>query len=157
MTTAATATAAATAIRDEAEKVLMARAVADVLRAEVDSIKVAVLARSVYPCEYTGERITDPAKDWMIDDACSGTYLALVDAAVRTAMPHKDIPEGYCPALMAESNKRDAEHALIEAARKVPGLEHMTTSRLLCGTKNKRGLELHAEYLDLLLKLALNA
>ena len=157
MITAATATAAATAIHAEAHKVLAARAVADVLRAEVNAIQAAVLARSVYPCEYTGERITDPSKDWMIDDTCSGTYLALVDAAVRAAMPHEDIPEGYCPALMAESAKRDAEHALIEAARKVPGLEHMTTSRLLCGTENKRGLELHAEYLDLLLKLAVNA
>jgi hypothetical protein len=152
---AATAIAAAHAITAEVAAVLVARTEAAVLREEIDAIKARILAADTYPSGYTGERITDPSKDWTIDDACVGVYHALVDAAVRAA--GHDVPPDYCPALMAESRKRDAEHALIEAARAVPGLEHMTTSRLLCGNADTRGLELHAKYLDLLIGLAVNA
>jgi len=133
---------------------LVARAQAELLRDEVDAIKAELLAANEYFDEYTGERITEPKDDWTMGDEAHPAYLALLDARVRAAGHNP--PEGFCPALMAESTLRDAEHALIEAARVYPEFAHMTTSRLLCGTKGKPGLELHREYLDLLHKMVIN-
>jgi len=131
---------------------LVARAVAEVLREEVDGYKQAILDAGDYRDQYTDERITEPSDDWTMSDEESSSYLALLDATVRAAGHNP--PEGFCPALMAESALRDAQAAMIKAAEPFFGV---TAGQLLCGTKTERGLETHAKYLDLLTGLVVNA
>jgi len=138
---------------------LAARVIAETLREEIDAIKVRVLSEGTYTSDYAeyddenGNRVTIPKRDWTISDDQSAEYYRLLDLAIRAAGHNP--PEGYCPALMAESELRDAQHALITAAERFfPG---MTTSKLLCGTKTEGGLETHAKYLDLLAGLVMAA
>lgn len=93
---------------------LAARAVAEVTREEVDAIAARILAENTYMSQYTGDRITEPRRAWMMDEVVFAGYAALVDAAVRAA--GYDPEPGYCPALVAENTLLKAERALVTAS-----------------------------------------
>lgn len=132
--------------------VLASRALAKSLREEVDAIKRELLATGDYTDQYKGGRVTEPSKDWHISDDESASYYESL-AQLIAAAGH-EVPEGYCPALMAESAQRDAEHALIEASRPFFGV---TGSQLLCGAGKGDGLETHRKFIDHLLQLVVVA
>jgi len=127
---------------------LAAMTVAETLREKVDAIKQRHLDAEVYPHQDTGERITEPKRDWLIADEDWKLYHAKVDADVRAA--GFDVPEGYCPALMAEHAQSNAQRALIEASEPFFGV----TTEMLLGQPH--GLEKHREFIDLLIKLVVN-
>ena len=126
-------------------KALVAQAVAEVLREEIDGYAQTLLDANEYTNEHTGERITDAKDDWTMTNEAFVGYHALLDAKIRGA-GHNPPPE-FCPALMAESAQRDAESELIKAAE--PFFK-VTQSQLLCGTGKGDGLETHKKFLDLL-------
>ena len=66
-----------------------------------------------------------------------------------------DLPEGHCPALVAEYLQLQAEWALIETAEQF--FPEVTNNKLLCGTASKGGSETRREYIDLLIGLVVNA
>lgn len=141
--------------------VLVARAEAELVKEEVDAIKARHLAADVYLDEMTGERVTEPKYDWTIEDDAWKVYRAKVEADVRAA--GYDVPEDHCPAAMAENKLTEAENMLIELARvTLPDCEHVTNAALLRG-KHKDGkmvtdgLTFRREWLDMLIKAAVNA
>ena len=144
--------------------VLVAMAIAEVLREKIDAIKVGLLTETTYTDQYTGERITDPKNDWCMGDAESASYLALLEAATRAAgydtelgsFPAPAPATAFkCPALVAESEQVDAENMLIEDAEEFfPGV---TNNALLgCFKDGRTGLETRREYIDTLIGLVVN-
>lgn len=132
--------------------VLTARAQAEVIREEIDAIKLRLLTEHAYTDETDGKRVTEPKYDWCMPQEQFTGYLALLEEGTREA--GYDVPKDFCPALMAEETLRKAERALIDAACVFfPGT---TTSALLRGTKDSGGLETHRRYLDLLTGLVVN-
>lgn len=124
---------------------------AQVDRTRVDAIQRSILAGGAY-FDDSGKQVFEPRHGWTIADRLWPTYHAACHAAYLAA--GYEVAEGYCPALIAEHDQTKAEWALIEAAEQFfPGV---TNDRLLCGSKDKGGLELRREYLDLLCKLVVN-
>jgi hypothetical protein len=113
-----------------------ARAKAAALRAQVDATDAAELSARVYASSYTGKRITDPADAWTMTAEDFAMFQERMNA-----------PE-YCPALVAESAARAAEATLVEAARVLPGCDHVTPDRLNCTSPSNR-----REYVRLLLEM----
>ena len=143
-------------LRTLAADVMDKRSKAAALRTQIDAIKRGILGAGNFVSEYDGTRITEPSRDWMMeDDQAEGYYALLDDAKIAAGFDPEPIREGFCPALVAESAVRDAEHDLIEAGRQIPGCEHVTSHQLLC-TKSQHGggLETHAAWIDLLINLA---
>jgi hypothetical protein len=138
---------------------LLARTVAEARRDEVDATKRRLLAEGHY---FTSakwaprmpvKRILSPDGDWLMDDEQAKGYYAALDAAHKAA--GYDLEPGHCPALVAEHVQTQAEWALIEAAQK--WFPEVTNDRLLCGTKTTGGVETRQQYIDLLVKLVVNA
>lgn len=129
--------------------VLLAMARAELLREQVDGLARKVLAAGNYTSEYTGRRITNPRDAWTMSARLRPAYHALIDTELRAA--GFNVPDGYCPALMAEVDQRNAEHALIEASRPFFGV---TTDNLL---RCRHGLERRRQFLDLLIGVCVNA
>ncbi len=148
-------------ISPHVSNVLLAMVMAKAERERVDVIQRRILAED----EYTGRmherseqgdvqyRITEPKDTYHMDDQSSEQYFARCDAEYKRA--GYDLEPGFCPALIADSLKRDAEHALIDAAEThFPGL---AVNKLLCGTADKNGLEALQSYLDLLIGMVVNS
>jgi hypothetical protein len=137
--------------------VLMARVFAESERERVDDIARKVLSEQNYYGRkdyHSGDRITDPKKSWLLDDQSFATYHAKMQA-IHLANGFADAAKGFCPALVAEEVERQAEHVLIEcAAEFFPGV---TVNALLCGTKERRGLECYKHFIDLCIGLVVNS
>jgi hypothetical protein len=147
-------------LRRHVDNLILATALAEARRQQVDPIRREVLANYDYRCNHKlgqklndhGERITDPDDLYLCEDDCSPYYQELHERYVAMGF---ELPEvRHCPALMAEHVQRLAEWALIEAAEQ---FFPVTNDQLLCGTKTKGGPETRREYLDLLVKLVVNA
>ena len=150
----------AKALEPSVQTVLLAQAMAQVERERIDALYNGILEQTRYYirkrdaiCEQ--ERLTDHSKAWLLSDFDSKHFYGQCEFAIRKAgYTFEQVPEGYCPALMAESLQRDAEHALILAAEEFfPGV---TIDKLLCGTADMGGLETLRKFLDLLIGLVVN-
>lgn len=108
-------------VTEPVAKYLVARATAEVLREKVDGVKSTVLAGTEF-FDDDGHRVTRPALDWTICDSQWSAYHAEVEAGIKVAAPH-DLPAGYCPALVAENAKSDAESVVIAAVGSVVGFD----------------------------------
>ncbi len=145
-----------TPLKPLAATAIAARVIAEDLRARVDAIANEILANGVYVSEYDGAIIAERAKAWTMGEAAHKAYCVALEAQIAAA--GMVAPPTYCPALVAEQVLQDAEHALLEAGRAIPGCERVTVSRLLCsGTKDRPGLETLALYIETLIKLAIAA
>jgi len=132
--------------------VLLATVLHDTLREEIDGYSREVLAAGTYPHEDTGEPVRDPKDAWLIVDDVWPVYYAKVEAKFRAA--GHDVPPGFCPALMAESDLHKAQALLIESSKPFFGV---TADQLLgCFKNGKTGLDTHREFLDLLIGLVVN-
>lgn len=131
------------------------RVLAADLRQRIDAIKQQVLDAGEFMDEYDGTRVTEPSKDWHInEDQCGEYYKQIADAQIAAGFDPEPIREGFCPALVVASALRDAENDLVEAARAIPGCEHVTTNRLLATfNEDGDGLTNRKRYVDLLVKL----
>lgn len=129
-------------------ELLARKTVAEVEREKATERQTKILAE----CEYRdneGNRITDPKRAWTICDEQAEGYYAKCDNA-NLAAGH-DVPAGYCPALMAEENQRQAERSLIQVAEPLTGI---TFDKLF--TRGD-GVATHKKYLDLMIGLCLSA
>ena len=150
----------AKAMRPYVDTLLMATAYAQLERERVDKIQRRILTEGVYTARKrlrSGEfgpqyRVTEPG-DYHMDEQSSAVYFARLDAIHRAENP--DLPEGHCPALIAEHLQTQAEWALIEAsAGFFPGV---TNNKLLRSMHGRGPLENRQHFLDLLIKLVVNA
>ncbi len=118
---AALAATCKAALTDSVAEYLAARAVAEVLRAEIDGYKAQVLSEEVWMSESLGEgdpsvRITEPGRDWLMSSADFARYLPRVVALERAAGHNPALLDsGRCPALVAENAQCKAEWAVLDA------------------------------------------
>lgn len=115
------------AIIEPVAEVLVKRARAEVLREEIDALKVKILTEGDFRHMDDDSRVLDPTNDWLINDEQAPTYFAALER--ETAQAGHDVPAGYCPALMAESALVEAERALLEVAAPFLGVTEAQLSR----------------------------
>jgi len=102
------------------DNVLLAMARAQLERERVDKIYNAILADGVY-MDDQGNQILDNNRAYRINDKQAADYYKLCDLALREA--GYDLPDvGYCPALMAEEEQREAERQLVDAVAPLLGI-----------------------------------
>ena len=103
-------------IREPARRVIELRRKAAVLRAEVDKIKKTVLAEMQLKDE-DGNIVLNPDVSWTIEpEEDLLLFHEKLQKCVRQQIPGADeLPEDYCPALVAESDLCDAENDLLRA------------------------------------------
>ncbi len=141
---------AARGLVPEVNRVLELRAIAEVMRKEMDEIQARVLQEEIFEDD-EGNRITEPKHAWRIERPAHADYYykRLDEEHTKAGF---SLPPGHCPALIAEHEQMKAEHALIaRAERYFPGL---TKDALLCAP---HGLENLKKYIDLLCGMVVNA
>jgi hypothetical protein len=160
MTATASAAGVSHALERHVNNVLLATVLYEHRREHCDAIQRRLLAEGEYFTarswaeKYKNHttpvhRITDPKELFLMEEPWTEFYDKL-DAAYRAA-GYTDIEPGHCPAFIAETLKRDAEHILVEAASEFfPGV---TVDKLLCCAN---GLEKLAKFIDLCIKLVVN-
>lgn len=121
-------------------KVLVARAHAQVTREHVNGYTLAAFAEWTF-MDDEGGRITDPDRLYRALDTdeakCAEWYN---HCRILHAANGYTVKPGYCPALIAESELSDAEHALLTHAGKAFGMPGLATSY---GELRKRALDLY--------------
>ena len=142
MTTQPTAQQVYTVAQPIVDTLLMAMAYAELERAKMDKIYNGILSRCTY-YDTEGKRISDHNKAYLMDDNYSATFLAHCTQAVKDA--GYNVPEGNCPALMAEHDVVKLEWSLMQATAPLFGIDWQA----LYG-------ENRAKYLDLTIKLVVN-
>lgn len=150
------------AVKEAVKAYLMARARAEVIRAEVDKIERAILAE----CPLTngleqeyGEparKITEPKYVYLCtDEVLLADYYAECNHRERKAgLKPAEMPDSHCPALCAEELATQAEWAIETAAAVMLGLPFdgkELNGRLLC-----MGLDVRHRFIDLIVKLVVN-
>lgn len=107
------------------------------------------------------KRIFDPDMVYLSQDKEGiQAYDELCDQLERNAGLKPDNMEfDYCPALVAERKRTEAEWDVFNEMSKIIDLGYEDgelNNKLLCGTEEKQGLELRKEFLDLCIKLVVN-
>lgn len=134
--------------RHLARAVCKAQAVAETMREAVDKIQRQILLDvELYDdlaAEHGGrerQRITDPKLTYLsTDEAACQRYFAECNKRTRAAgLKPDDMPDEYCPALVAEDIQRRAERALLDSGGTLFGF---TADSLLSGDLWERGLKL---------------
>jgi len=143
--------------------VLMATAYARVMREKVDAVYLEVLNECpLYADRYPPEDGSPPAKIvspnrlyLSKDDAAVAETIREAQARLRErGVAKPDLPEGHCPALLAENVQMTAEHILIQCAAEwfdVP----MTPDEFL--DRITDDMDRYHALIDLLLKLYVNS
>ena len=145
---------------------LMARTLYECERVKVDKIQQAILDAHVY--NYAKEwsatrrgglsgRITSLNDTYLMSDKDHHEFLTFVRGDLERAgykiksTPGDPVYSFCCPALVAESMKRDAEHLIIEAFAAILGADKDFGNSLLCN-----GLDQYHRFIDLCIKLVVN-
>lgn len=161
-TTKLTAALVAAELRPAVDAVLMTMAHAQLMREEVGAIQREILAECpLTPGEFAmkmGETapITDPKDVYLCDDAAQlEDYYAECDKRERAeGIKPADMTAEYCPALVAESAQRNAEHLMLDCFAeliKFEGGGDFFRHRLLC-----RGLDEYNRAKELCIKIVVN-
>ena len=150
---------------------LLARAYAEVQREKVDAIERRILQSEVWheATEWSQmlhteqRRITEPKDTFLLSDQDSKRYLLMVRAELEKAgyeiesTPGSEPHSYFCPALTAEHEQTKAEWLILGHAAKMMKMGfdgQELNSRLLC---MKNGLEQREQFIDLVVKLVVNA
>jgi hypothetical protein len=121
-------TAWAKANRALARNVIAAQAFAQCERERVNAYIAPVFAKFDFRADRhaknPGEKITKPSDLYLsTDEAKCAEFYAACDTAHRA---HGFTgPEGYCPALIAETARSDAENMLLDAGAALLGVDHI--------------------------------
>jgi len=129
---------------------LLARTYAECERERVDKIHAQILRECPIEADQFEKRgpITSAGKLYLSsnEEACKDFYRE-ADRRLRAAGIKPDaMPRDHCPALVAESLQRDAEHLLVDTAAPVFGL---TRDKLL-----NAGMDTYRKFLDLVVSAA---
>ncbi len=117
------------------EKVLVITAKYEVLRAECDKIQQALLDSGLFG------PIRDLRDTFQMDETDEAKYYPAMDAAYKAA--GFDLEPGLCPALIAETEKIQAERDLINAAKPFIGLDaNMVSTSKDCLKNWKKAVDL---------------
>ena len=161
-TTKLTAASVAAELRPAVDAVLMTMAYAQLMREKVDAIRREILTECpLTPGEFAMKMretapITDPKSVYLCDDAAQlEDYYAECDKRERAArLKPADMAKEHCPALVAESAQREAEHLMLDCFAeliKFEGGGKLFRHRLLC-----RGLDEFKRAKDLCIKIVVN-
>ena len=144
------------AVKSAVNAYLLARAHANTMREIVN--KYYKEALEIYPL-YTdrhkkAEQIYDVKRMYLSEDeqTCEDVYNDVEYRLRRDGIKPPEMPDGQCPALVAESIQRDAENLIIEATGEMLGMDIDSLeikTRLLHMGK-------YYEYIDLVCKLVVN-
>lgn len=157
-----TAASVAAELRPAVDAVLMTMAHAQLMREKVDAIQREILAECpLTPGELATKMeetapITNPKDVYLCDDAAQlEDYYAECDKRTRAAgLKPVDMATEYCPALVAESAQREAEHLMLDCFAELiefDGGGELFRHRLLC-----RGLDEFKRAKDLCIKIVVN-
>ena len=144
---------------------LLARCHAELEREKIDAMERQILAEiPLHLANEWKERgmrdvpeiITEPCYVYLARDEEREDYHA--ECQHRIKQMGYNVPEGHCPALIAEDLQLQSEWSVIESGAKMIGDSNPKTfnDRLLCGTKTMGGLEAGQHFLDLLVGLVVN-
>lgn len=133
-------------------KLAKAMAVAELTRAQVDAYIQPIFEKYQFKvdadvakgCGDYGTPLKSPKDLYLTDDPRLSEYYAECDDAHRAH--GYELPAGYCPALVAETNQTKAEHDLIVSGAALMGID---TDRVIYG-------EMRSRMLDLLMGACLN-
>ena len=139
------------AIKSAVNAVLMAHCVVEVEREKMDKIDREILQVAYFTSEQWAprmprHRITEPKENYLMNDEDAKDYFAERQKRIN-AMGYK-LPDGHCPALVAESVLSDARRILIEVSVPVWGIN---PHQLLCA-----GMDKYHKYIDLICGLVVN-
>jgi hypothetical protein len=108
--------------------VLLAQIHTELMREKMRKLDLDLLDHHAPTDRYSGGEITDPDKAWHMTDADAAVYYA--DRTERLRGMGYNLPDGHCPALIAEGVQMEAERLMIgEASKFMPGL---TWDNLTC-------------------------
>lgn len=115
---------------------IAAKAYADTIRPQIESIKQAALDKGQYKYDqkYFDRREDCPTvmtaiKDyWMLSDKDAGQYYTECHAGYLAAGYKVDF--GYCPLLIAESTERDALRAMVKASAYIAEAQGLDIERM---------------------------
>jgi len=137
---------------------LMARAYAETMRAAVDEIEREILAEAPLTNDLEvnhglpAREIREPKYVYLCDDdILLQDYYRETNKRLRAAkLKPNSMPDDHCPALVAESLQREAEHLVIDTTADMLGEEDFL-HRLLC-----HGMKTYHQFIDLVCKLIVN-
>jgi len=134
------------AIREPARRVIELRRKAAVLREAVDKIKKVILAEMQLKDE-DGNIVLNPDASWTIEpEEDLLLFHSKLQKCVRQQIQGaNELPDDHCPALVAESDLRDAENDLLRAICPFVGAD----PKQVMVAKS----ELRQKFIDLTLKL----
>lgn len=131
---------------------LLQRAFAETLREKVDAVYREILTEiPVYADTYGRDRQILKSGDLYLcsdDVLCEKIYAEGNKRLRALKLKPDDMPDGYCPALVAEDQQVKVETALIDAAGAKIGID---SHKLLCA-----GLKTRQEFIDLVVKLVIS-
>lgn len=119
--------------------VLLSTAHAQLLREEINAIGKQILESRNYQVD--GRRITEHADAWLLEDGTLSDYRSRMACLIRAA--GHVVPDGFCPALMAEEFQRKAERALVDASTEFFGV---SAQALACS-----GMQNYRKFIDSLI------
>ena len=134
--------------------VLIARAVTAELKVKVDKIHADILAdldikaantSANRRCGTVGERITNSDLLYMASEADAQKFYVRMDAAYKAA-GYKDLQPGYCPYLMADHDRVQAERLMVEEAIKFLPIKFTVEGLMSNFTNYKKFIELTLNY-----------
>ena len=130
---------------------LMARVYAEAMRERVDAIGREILKEMpLYADMADGSaRIVEPSQIFLCtDDAATGAYFLEASKRERAAgIKPTNMPDEYCPALVAESRLSKIENMLIDASGKALGVDSNSPGMYL---------ERRKRYIDLVVGMIVN-
>ena len=133
--------------------VLMARAYAETMRAQVDAVHREILTECPVYADRWGEthQILNSGDLYKSSDEvlCRDFYDEANHRLRKVGLKPQSMHDDHCPALVAERLLTIAESALIEAAAEV--FEGITVNRLICA-----GLDKYRRWVDMLCRVVVN-
>lgn len=144
------------AMNSAANAYLMARTYAEIMREKVDKVEREILIEAPLTNGYETKHgksprpITEPKDVYLCnDELLLQDYYAEVNKRERAAgLKPDNMPDEFCPALIAENAQIKAEQILIDVTAEMLGEKDNFRQKLLCA-----GLKKYHQFIDLAMKL----
>ena len=147
-------------VKSSVNAYLMARARAEVMTEKVDAVYEDILTETPLYADLEMRGHDEPfqilkPKDMYLstdEDFCAEVYAEANKRLREMGLKPDDMPDGHCPALVAQNLQRDCEWLIIDNAAEMLGYDGKELHhKLLCA-----GLEKYHQFIDLVCKLVVN-
>lgn len=133
-----------------AKNVIKCREIVESLRPTVKKIQSDLLAK-IGAKDEDGNIVTDPKCAYLMADQYAEVYYTELDVEYKKA--GFDLPEGYCPLLVAENNEREAVRKMNKMAEKlVPAGLRIDSEKIYNLENLKKLTELNLSYIGQFIK-----